>query len=387
MGAGTTLDHWIQDGCELYFVARGQELLEEKNYNLTSSYEKKLEDFQKHCSDRNIVEKCLTSVYKKNVDKHIILFVENIIKKYNKKMDIISVEVEYRNKGLKGDFIIKFDDEIISVSLKNYKKEFKSIQLCSGTWLSFINRFILNNPGGLGPGMYLDSSGKKFRGCTKSKREKYLVENSENSEEIITLMNVLEKINIDIKEKYVKSEEMKIWNEHVSTKWKEDCNILGIKGAEIAKNILDMINDDKKKNIVLKMCGLNIDSEELLCIDSNTSLCSCYDEKYKEIIKKLNSDDVKILIINNGPKLVISFVDQGKNEDSDDYKIISVNIPFTLQKNGAWFLEEEHNNDIGYYHPKEKKIMRYGERRPKKSKELATSTNTHFNLKSCGLYC
>ena len=38
------------------------------------------------------------SPYKINIDKHINNIATDLIKKYDKKMDAISVEVEYRNK-------------------------------------------------------------------------------------------------------------------------------------------------------------------------------------------------------------------------------------------------------------------------------------------------
>ena len=35
MGAGQKQDHWIQDGCEIYFVAKLQEELCNMNFNIT----------------------------------------------------------------------------------------------------------------------------------------------------------------------------------------------------------------------------------------------------------------------------------------------------------------------------------------------------------------
>ena len=61
-------------------------------------------------------------------------------------------------------------------------------------------------------------------------------------------------------------------------------------------------------------------------------------------------------------------------------EILKIDIPFTLQKNGGWFLpKEKYEGTI--YHKKEKKDLMYGERRPKKSKEINTSTNMWFKIK------
>ena len=121
MGAGQKQDHWIQDGCEIYFVFKLQEGLCNMNFNITDDVDKKMKDVSDHFDKRkcgfDIFNK---SPYKKNVDKHINNIASDLIKKYDKKMDVISVEVEYRNKCKKGDFILRFEDGLeISYSLKN----------------------------------------------------------------------------------------------------------------------------------------------------------------------------------------------------------------------------------------------------------------------------
>ena len=60
-------------------------------------------------------------------------------------------------------------------------------------------------------------------------------------------------------------------------------------------------------------------------------------------------------------------------------EILHVDIPFTLQKNGAWYLPKEEYEGT-QYHSGEKKELVYGERRPKKSKEINTSTNMWFKI-------
>ena len=66
--------------------------------------------------------------------------------------------------------------------------------------------------------------------------------------------------------------------------------------------------------------------------------------------------------------------------DSDGI-ILSIEVPFTLQANGAWYRDSSYIE----YHQKEKMSLVYGQRRPKKSKEIATSINTYLNLKKAGV--
>ena len=66
---------------------------------------------------------------------------------------------------------------------------------------------------------------------------------------------------------------------------------------------------------------------------------------------------------------------------SDDLgDILTIDVPFTLQKNGAWFLPKSGAYEGYKYHKKEKTNLLWGQRRPKKSKEIATSINTYMLL-------
>ena len=60
-----------------------------------------------------------------------------------------------------------------------------------------------------------------------------------------------------------------------------------------------------------------------------------------------------------------------------------VDVPFTINKNGAWISEEYQGER---FHAKEQKMLATGQRRPKKSKELATSTNTYVDFAAAGIF-
>ena len=63
--------------------------------------------------------------------------------------------------------------------------------------------------------------------------------------------------------------------------------------------------------------------------------------------------------------------------------ILTINQPCTLQKNGAWHaLNEDRFEGLREKKDKGKKVLlAWGQRRPAKSKELATSTNTYLRLR------
>ena len=75
-------------------------------------------------------------------NKHLPVFWNRIKETYpNCTFDFIDVEKDFRNQNKKGDFvmIIRGDNQKeISVSLKAYKGSISSIQVCSGTFNSFI---------------------------------------------------------------------------------------------------------------------------------------------------------------------------------------------------------------------------------------------------------
>ena len=65
--------------------------------------------------------------------------------------------------------VVEGVDDYVSFSLKNYKKGFNRIQLCSGTWHSFLNNFLFKSAG---VGTFIDPySGQVFQGCDYERRD------------------------------------------------------------------------------------------------------------------------------------------------------------------------------------------------------------------------
>ena len=373
MGAGCTKDHFIQDAAEAYIVYLLQAHAVENKVAITDDVAEKHNTFIQYCEDRDILDEFNKSIYKENIDVVIDKFILDLLAKYpNRKFDFVDVEREFRDKKLKGDFIIQFEDgSLISFSLKNYKKGFDRIQLCSGTWHSFLNNFLFESAG---VGTFFNPFTQEvFQGCNREYRDSLIEKLGYDAlKEVYTFFD---SINDTIKKFYTYGEQARYWK-NVSAQWKGDCAAYGLKAAEKIISALDSIPKDMIKNRIIKMAGLNYD-EEILLVGNGKYLCSLFNQKYAQILKRVNSTESVVEYITNGKGLLFTLCDSVG-------VIVNIEVPFTLQKNGAWHLPK--TKYVGtQYHNKEGVALIHGERRPKKSKEISTSINTYLNLKKVGV--
>jgi len=373
MGAGCTKDHFIQDAAEAYIVYLLQAHAVENGVAITDDVQEKKDTFVEYCEYRDITSDFNASVYKENIDKIIDDFFQKLIVKYpDKKFDIVDVEKEFRDKKLKGDFIVRFEDKnYVSFSLKNYKKGFNRIQLCSGTWVSFLNNFIFESAG---VGTFVNPiNGNIFQGCDTDYRNSLL--DLLGYSPLKEVFEYCEDVNKTVRNFYTYSEEAKDWK-NIASKWKSDCASYGLSASKTIVSALDSIPKDLVKQRIIKMAGLDYE-EELLLVGQGKYLCSLFSEKYGAMLKRANSEECVVEYNTNGKGLLFSLKDSSGT-------IVSIEIPFTLQKNGAWHLPKQKYSG-SQFHKKEGIDMFYGQRRPKKSKEINTSINTYLNLKKAGV--
>lgn len=372
MGAGSSIDHYMQDAAEAYIVFKLQELAVRFGIALTDDVCEKFSTFLEYCQKRSIFQKFGSSVYKTNIDAVVDNFFQDLIAKYpGKKFDVVDVEKEFRDLKLKGDFAIYFSkDDYISISLKNYKNGFDRIQLCSGTWNSFLNCLLFESAG---VGMFINPITKqRFKGSNRAVRDQ-LIE-SMGFSPLKGIYSEFDNILDDVRSFYVYSEEANMW-QNVATRWKNDCAEYGQSAAQSIVDALDNLSNDQIKQRIIKMAGLNYD-EEILLIGKGEYCCSLFNDAYADILRRVNNEESVVEYKVNGKGVLFTITD---GED-----IVSIEVPFTLQKNGAWYLcGEEYEGTI--YHKKEQVDLAYGQRRPKKSKEINTSTNTYLNLKKAGV--
>ena len=373
MGAGCTKDHFIQDAAEAYIVYLLQKFAIDNQVALTDDVSDKYNTFIQYCEDRDVLDEFNKSVYKENIDAVVDKFFADLLAKYpGRKFDFVDVEREFRDKKLKGDFIIQFGDgSSVSFSLKNYKKGFNRIQLCSGTWHSFLNNFLFE-PAGVGT--FIDPYTQEvFQGCDREYRDNLIEKLGYNA--LKNVYNFFDTVNDTIKEFYTYGEQARYWK-NVSSQWKNDCASYGLKAAETIISALDSISKDAVKNRIIKMAGLNYD-EEILLVGQGKYLCSLFNQKYAQILERVNSNESVVEYNTNKKGVLFTLRDSAG-------VIVSIEVPFTLQKNGAWYLPKAKYSGAEY-HEKEGVDLVHGERRPKKSKQISTSINTYLNLKKAGV--
>ena len=186
----------------------------------------------------------------------------------------------------------------------------------------------------------------------------------------------IDETNDAIRVFYADSPNARMW-QSISARWKTDCATYGERAAKRLSDALHQIDPTKVKQRLLVMSGLNFE-EELLLMGKGKYLSSLVSKPYRQLLEAVNQRSTIVRHQATGQSLKLSI------RSDNDKELIGIQVPFTLQKNGAWHLPKEPY--VGKrYHPKEKIQLAYGERRPKKSRELSTSTNTYLDLRRAGL--
>ena len=381
MGAGTQKDHWHQDGGEKYIVFKLQELAVKNGTALTNIIEHNKLDFDNYCRELGITESFKKTIYCTNVNKWVESVYNDYVSLYpNEKFDFVNVEKEYRDKGLKGDFILQFEDRKVSQGLKNQKDHTKA-QMCSGTWNSLLNNFLFEQAPGCGM-FYVPNKKLRWKGSTVKKRDFFVKE--EGYEELLPMYHHMDDINAKVKKFYVYGEEAR-FHYNIEKQLDEDRKNYGKEISSLMVKALDIIGNEKILKRVKKMTGLDA-AEELLILSPDGYLLSLTNPNYTDMLKRVNSKDAKLSYEVNGQSLKFTF------SDSQGF-IIDFNIPFTFNINGCWWGNqpgvESWEGQKPYFSPRSKKkngkdagtLLYYKERRPKKSKEFATSINTHIDFK------
>lgn len=375
MGAGSKEDHYIQDAGEKYAVYTLQKLATNLGKSISNSYSVQQKEFVDYCVERGITNDFDKSAYKKIYDKNLPSFLDDMINKHpNSSFDFVDVEVAYRNQGMKGDMEIVFSDGTPSksFSLKTYKNGYGRPQLCSGTWESFLTNFLLPKAGG--PGMIIDpdDNSTSYKAADNPiKRNNHLKSLGFFTNEVKEFYDWHKQTLSYVKDFYVYGDKANLW-ENIQDTWKSDCESLGLQAVDKMMSALQSISNNTVKQRIIKMAGLDYD-EELLLLGPKDHLSSYHDTKYQSMLSRVNSNECTMDFVKNSKSLVFSFSDSQGD-------IIEVEIPFTLQKNGAWYIPKGEPYSGTVFHKKENMRLVYGQRRPKKSKELNTSINTYLKL-------
>jgi hypothetical protein len=369
--------HLIQDALEAYCVFKLTELSETDNLSISNDSVEKHTQYKQYCDERDIdpsVDKS-GKVYYNMYNKHLPVFWNRIKEAFpNCTFDFIDVEKDFRNEKKKGDFVMVirgYNNKDISFSLKAYKGSISSIQVCSGTFNSFITNFMFESDG---VGMFIDSNGERFRGSNKKNRDEEMERLGYGN--MLPAIHKMDKILSEQVKPYFTYSKKAEWYQNIETDWNEGHQKYGHMAIDLLlPELRKNFSDEEVKNRIIKMIGFD-GEEELLLLAPNKMVDSITNERLKVLIDKVRSDDTIIRYYKHGKSIQFDFVNGGGEV------ILSVGVPFCLQKNGGWFLPKDKK---GRFYPKEDMFLEYGQRRPKKSKEINTSTNTYVYLGRTGI--
>ena len=369
--------HFIQDACEKLTVALIQKILESEKASISNNWKDKYSDFTDYLEERGINEAELESdPYYMACHEQIPSFVENFLKmNIGQKFDAVDKEVEARINNKKADFaIIKSDGKHINFSLKNYKGGIRRPQVCSGTFNSFFCNFVFTQDG-VGMYKYIHKGTEiRFKGSSVSKRDEAL--RISGYENCIETMHKLDDIQLEMRKKVLEGSEFRIFDEE---KWKTLCAYIGNSGADLMIQLFDLIDKDLITRRILKSTGL-IGDEELLAISPNEFL----DSYTNKTLHSLRSSLVN-------PKTVLNYEKSGQSinfrYNLAGQELLKVSVPFTINSNGAWFRDppaytgKKRIKDKGHFVD-----LEFGQLRPYKSREIATSINTYLELAPTGIF-
>jgi len=111
--------------------------------------------------------------------------------------------------------------------------------------------------------------------------------------------------------------------------------------------------------------------EELLLLYQDRFTDTITVPAFRELRSQTQAPGTNLKYYRHGQSIRFDFM-------SKDKAILSVDVPFTINKNGAWISGPRYEGKR--YHEKEAQDLAWGQRRPKKSKELATSINTYIDF-------
>lgn len=387
MGAGNQEDHHHQDTGEKYVVYLLQRFAVENGVAITNDVDEKHDAWYSYAEDRGVVKSFSESMYRKNPDMHCEPFFKELMEKYpNNKFDFVDVEVEERAKGKKADFMIELDNgKRIPVSLKNQQRH-DGAQLFASTWIAPLNGILFDRAG---QGTFHNpfDTNKTFLGRNSVVRNDIIKKMGYS--EIVSIYEWMDESYKYLKEYYVGKKVGKefVYNEksrfhyNIADQLDKDRKSYGKKAARLFEKALRMLPQDKVKSRMLKISGLDC-QEELLILSPKGYFCSFFNEKYQKALKRVNSEKCKLIYEIRGENQGIHFT----YVDDEGAIFKPFYVPFTLNLNGAWWVDKK----IPKYEGTRTYVggvddgaeLQWQERKEKKSRQFAPSTNTFFNYSS-----
>jgi hypothetical protein len=143
--------------------------------------------------------------------------------------------------------------------------------------------------------------------------------------------------------------------------------------------VFQTIGLDRVRDVILERVGFD-GKEELLYFDERRYVDSITSMSFRALKEKLTAPQTQVRATHRGQSIQFEFL-------SNDEVILTTDVPFTINTNGAWYRPKEKFDGTRPYKDKGHIVdLAWGQRRPYKSREIATSINTYVNLESAGIF-
>lgn len=380
------IEHYIQDSCELLAVALLQQLAERDGLAISRNATEKraaYDDYRLH-PDRGVDPSTmgersagLFATYVSNLETHLPHFFARLKRRFpGEAFDFVDVERDARNEGRREDFlIVRRGAEPLRVSLKNYRSSIDRPQVTAGTWNSFIVNFLFAGAGSVGS--FMDPLSRvPFRSDDREARDRATL--ALGLPKVVDCLHEIDAMNDEIRSTFIDGPEHEMYDDAAFSAARVS---YGTRGRDVAAAALAEMGEQRIKARIHTLAGLD-DGDEALLIDPKKCTDSITSARFHEIRSGARDPASTVEFEKRGQSLI--FWITAANGD----RLLAVNVPFTINKNGAWWLPRSgpfegtrEKKDVGHVLQ-----LRYGQRRPYKSRELATSVNTYLELKKAGIF-
>lgn len=376
--------HSIQDSCEAYTAFVMQRTAEELGVAASIRSDELWEAFENYLDGCGLTvdefEESEFGKYKRNADLQVPRFVQRLSQHFaGATLDFVLDEAAMRNAGMKGDVWIEIStlEEPISLSLKNYigGGGITRPQVSSGTYLSFACGFVFNR---IGVGKYEDprpdAPAPAFQGSNTAVRNAVL--EYEGRADLQDPLEYLEELNGDMRDELLGPDcEM-----YDAARVRSVVERIAQPGMETVLAIFEALGIGRVREKFLARIGMD-GKEEALFFDSDRYVDSITSPRYHDLRQRLNAPETTFVAEQHRQAIRFEFSDE-KGRD-----LLRTDVPFTVNTNGAWYRPRARYTGVREYDDKGHLVMlEWGQRRPYKSREIATSTNTYLNLARTGIF-
>ena len=380
--------HSIQDSNEAYAVYVAQLTAEALGVATEQSSNKRYAEFVSYLHGCGITleewEHGLFGKYMRNVDAQVPKFVKRLVTTYSgSTFDFELREKEERILGNKADMLVNVSGlaEPHRVSVKNYMGAGGIIrpQVSSGTFLSFACEFVFDR---IGVGTYTDPrndgpfDGKfAFRGSNNAERNAVLT--FQGREQFIEPLMFLGRCQQEMRTELLGAD----CEFYDATRVRSVVERIAEPAMATVLDIFRMLDEEEDKTVRLKfLAKIGMDGkEEALFFDAERVVDSITNPKYHDLRGWLNADSTTFRVFQHKQNIRFGFTEGTRSFGTD--------VPFTINTNGAWYRPKERYTGTRVYDDKGHDVaLLWGQRRPYKSKEIATSTNTYVDLSKAGIF-